>query len=242
MSVQVGRIYRHKSSGRLCAVRGASEFGVHLRNVLTGVNSSPRWGTFQDSYELVPEVEPVQEEMFAAPVVAAPTPTEPEAQPPGFFLVLGGIADRGTIADARDVLNNEMLTGTSCPCCEQRVMLYRRRIPLVAVRFVVWLLKSHDTGVEWANVRDCPVRGGDYGKIKHWGLTELKPNDDDPKKRTSGLWRLTERGRRFAENAVELPTHRYVYNDRCYGSSETTTNITDALKTGGFDYQELMDA
>jgi len=147
--------------------------------------------------------------------------------------------DRRTVDEARVFLNSRFAKGTRCPCCEQRVQLYARKLPAVAARFVVWLNGRHARGIEWADVKDCPVRGGDYAKVKHWGLVEQKPNDD-PKKKSSGLWRLTARGTAFASNTLAVPTHHLVYNDTSYGTRETTITIEEALNGGGFDYEELM--
>ncbi len=85
------------------------------------------------------------------------------------------------------------------------------------------------------------MTGGDYAKLRHWGLAELKPNDDDPSKKDSGLWRPTEKGRRFAYRQIRVPRYVYLYKNKVMGFSEETISIEEALKVS-FDYDDLMQA
>ena len=80
--------------------------------------------------------------------------------------------------------------------------------------------------------------GGDFAKAAYWELIESTANEDDSK-RTSGMWRLTGKGRMFVRGAITVQSHAFIYNGKTQGFSETRTGIRQALHQR-FDYNELM--
>jgi len=129
-----------------------------------------------------------------------------------------------------------------CPCCKQRVQLYRRRLNSEMARWLILLSRVFlSNGRRWVSVKDSPLketRGGDYAKLQHWGLIEQRPNTDE-KKRTSGYWRPTTKGVNFAKNRTRVPSHIYIFNNTVYGQSEETVSIVDALGVK-FDYRDVV--
>ena len=79
-------------------------------------------------------------------------------------------------------------------------------------------------------------------KLYHWGLIEEMAKDPgDTTRRTSGLWRPTEKGVQFVQCLLQVPKRVYLYNNEILGWDDQTVTIRDALGTK-FDYAELMGA
>lgn len=149
-----------------------------------------------------------------------------------------------TIQEAKDFLRKSVddNKGVSCPCCGQLVKVYRRKLTSSMARALIAMYSYQATG-PWEAVHvtnfDLPAfRGGDWAKTRLWGLSEEIPNKDT-KKRTSGYWRLTEKGRQFVRGEISIPSHKIIYNGKMIGESEEKISIKQALGNK-FDYQELM--
>jgi hypothetical protein len=78
------------------------------------------------------------------------------------------------------------------------------------------------------------------GKLVHWQLAELQPNKDDPKRKTSGLWRPTADGVAFVHERIRVPARVYLYDNEPIGFDSEQITIREALGDR-FDYQELME-
>lgn len=148
-----------------------------------------------------------------------------------------------TLAEARDTLRANLDDGSKCPCCDQFARRYKRKLNSDMARSLIlivdeYLHEPHDTS--WVDIQEIDVRGGDYAKLRHWGLLESRPNDDDTK-RTSGLWRPTELGIDFAQGRARMPSHVYIYNNKVDGFTDSTITIREALGDA-FDYAELWKA
>ena len=151
-----------------------------------------------------------------------------------FVSVAGSDLDR-----IREALRAKLDKGTICPTCDQHARRYKRKLNSDMARalcLIVTQWENQDS--EWVDVRDIDVRGGDYAKLRHWGLIRQRINDDETK-RTSGMWTPTDLGQEFARNVVEMPTYVFIYNNEVDGFSEERSSIRDALGAG-FNYSELM--
>ncbi len=132
--------------------------------------------------------------------------------------------------------------GATCPCCNQKVKLYPRQVYSAPARALINLYLFQGG---YHHIRDLKVDlgGSDFSKLKYWGLIEHAPRDipilDDPKKRTSGYWAITDKGEDFVENKIRIPFYCYIYNDHKYNESEETKSIVEAIGDE-FDYRELM--
>lgn len=145
----------------------------------------------------------------------------------------------GTVAQARTWLRTRIKTGVSCPCCDQYARLYRRKLNATMAYALIWMCRQ-DNG--WI---DMPKRApriviatNQLGTLALWEVIEQRANTDLARKH-SGFWRPTERGRAFANNTLQLPTHVYLYNNKVQAWSETRGTIVDALGKQ-FSYRELM--
>ena len=152
------------------------------------------------------------------------------------------------LAGIRDYLLARSRSGEKnidCPVCGRSMKQYRRRLHATMAVFMIELYHQACQGNTWVDVRDLPSyrRGqqrGDYAYLVHWGLVATKPNDD-PKRRSSGMWSLTRDGRDFVLGRHRVPSHVLILCGENYGLTGTTITIRDALGKG-FDYEELMNA
>lgn len=156
------------------------------------------------------------------------------------------ISDGTTVHEARVFCRTNMDDGCICPCCGQNVRMYNYKFHSSLAQCLLSLVKVFETSQNWVHVKDIPVkggnaasRGGHLAKAVHWGLIEAKPNDDT-KKRTSGCWQPTQKGRDFAHGLIAIPKHAHLYNNSVHGFSLETTTIKEALGSR-FDYAELLN-
>lgn len=144
-----------------------------------------------------------------------------------------------TLLDARRYVQNKREEGVFCPCCGQYAKTYRRKLNSEMALWLIWLVKQFKLKPDdWVDVKTAPLRGGDYGKLIHWGLAAQCLNTDKTK-RTSGLWKPTEKGIHFSQRRVRVPSHVYLYNNEVLGFRDTLIDIEEALGER-FDYAELM--
>lgn len=156
-----------------------------------------------------------------------------------------------TLEEAKQYLRENFEKGADCPCCLQFVKLYKRRLNAGACRALILMYRieraSEDFN-EWIHVQqEFASRFGlnansmDYSQAQWWGLIESKPNEDDPTKKDSGFWRLTDLGRSFVRGTWTVYSHARLYNNKCLGFVGTKQDIKQALGKK-FDYEELMNS
>ena len=146
--------------------------------------------------------------------------------------------------DPLEVLRERSGEGSTCECCGSFMKLYKRPLGSYA-RILIWMARNTKPG-EFIRIADAAVPrwwdgGGDYGKLRHWGLIEADTTTPDPSKKTTGYWRLTEAGRDFAMGRSLQPSHCYVDHpgQKLRGFETTERTIVDALGDH-FNYNELM--
>ena len=150
----------------------------------------------------------------------------------------------GSLEAAREEFFDGIETpeGTYCPCCDRYGKLYKRKLNHGMARCLIWLYRCSERTNDW-NDRDSAPRyvleSGEIGKLAHWGLAVQKPNIDDPKKKESGMWKITHRGRVFIQGRLRVPSHAYLYDNICRGFTESRVDISGALGEP-FNYRELM--
>jgi hypothetical protein len=147
-----------------------------------------------------------------------------------------------TMQEAKDYLRTNLQKGANCPCCGQYVKLYKRKLNSGMAYALVKIYRfQYDN---WFHINDLlekkiALAQLEMPRLQYWRLVERKDNEDDPTKKHSGVWRLTDRGIAFVEGMIYVKKHVYVFNSKCYGFSEEETTIQEALGDK-FDYEELM--
>lgn len=172
-------------------------------------------------------------------------------KPKDEFFVAG---QQTTLAEAKQWLRARFTKGATCPCCNQFVKLYPRKLNK-SMAYVLLLMECHfrsDPVEEWLHVpsyitemvdprRAAVIRGGDFAKLKYWGLIEEKPDVRDDGSPRVGYWKLTPLGRQFCRREVKVPRRVYTYNSESlpWGVAEKLISIDDALGDA-FRYDEIM--
>lgn len=131
---------------------------------------------------------------------------------------------------------------TECPCCGRHSQMYRRNLHHTAAKKLIDLYKL---GGEFDYVHtsrlidDGETGAGDFSKAKYWKLIQEAETTDE-RKRTSGLWKLTDKGVGFVMDVLTIPRTVMIFDDRVFGFSEDHVSIQQCLASGGFNYSELM--
>ena len=146
-----------------------------------------------------------------------------------------------TIIEAKRHLRENFNTGTNCPCCGQFVKLYKRKLGSSQSRSLI-LLYSLNQKSEWIHSREITKKiniTGDFAKLVYWNLILEKPKSKEDK-RSSGFWKLTQRGKDFVLGNIKIPSHVFIYNASLQGFSNEQIFIHSALGKK-FSYNELMN-
>jgi len=146
-----------------------------------------------------------------------------------------------TLEEARAQLRTLATDGTRCPCCEQHVKIWKRKMNRMVAASLLWLGKQHAAGRTWVRVADAPRKldmRGEFTKARYWGLIVRAPNDHG-QKRTSGLWRLTDGGHEFVFRGGTNPDAVFVFNNKVLRFSEKSITIDEALGVD-FSYADLV--
>ena len=147
------------------------------------------------------------------------------------------------VAQLRQEILDKREEGCLCKICDQYVKLYKVKLNSGMAHFLCWMFTQPNHAFAWIDVPlQAPrqiIKNRNYGRLAHWGLIEAKQNDDDPTKKDSGLWRLTQKGLAFVTGNLTVPKHVMLYNNIAEGFSEEHTKIKDCFESH-FNYEELM--
>jgi hypothetical protein len=131
--------------------------------------------------------------------------------------------------------------GVDCPCCGRHAQLYKRHIHQTVAKQLVELYKQGGS-TKYVHVSHLipnnQAGAGDFTKAKYWGLIVEQVNDN-PKLKTSGNWKLTEKGIDFVEGRQAISKYVKVFDDEVYSFSPEKLYISECFKNG-FDYSLLM--
>lgn len=171
--------------------------------------------------------------------------------------------DDKTIAEVKEWLAEHFDEGVSCPCCDQLVKRYKRKLNS-SMAYVLILMYRWDREYtrngrpsDYLHVpsflattgginphRAAAIRG-DWAKLRHWGLIEEKPGQqrEDGSGR-AGFYKITAKGCNFARGFDRVPAHIYLYNQEVQATPDDEkipmVTIQEALAEK-FNYLELME-
>ena len=146
------------------------------------------------------------------------------------------IAKKETMANARE-------KGCGCPVCGQFVKVYKRTINSSMAAQLIRAQRRYSTR-EAFHVKDLlegEGGGADFAKLRYWNLI-IELSNDNPFKKNSGRWMITEHGCAFIMGYRKIPKYALIYNGKFldFDGDEIMT-IQDALGNK-FNYRELIDA
>ena len=138
-------------------------------------------------------------------------------------------------------MKRDRLKGYTCECCAQLVKEYNRPMYKTQLESLIKLyaLDKMEPGKYWHITRlNTSSSGGDFAKLRYWDLIMPLANDN-PKKKHSGRWRITRKGKQFAGGRRRLPKYARVYNKELLFLNGPLVTVSEAYGKG-FDYEELM--
>jgi hypothetical protein len=151
-----------------------------------------------------------------------------------------------TIEEAKTWLVKHAVAGhpVDCPVCEQRVVIYKRKLNSGMARVLIRaarLALTKEDPHRWLHIHD--IFGGpkqdhrDWPLLRWWGF--LVPRDKHTAaEKASGFWCVTEEGFNFLRG-YDVPRRVHIYNNTCVGFSKERTNVSEALGDH-FSYRELL--
>lgn len=149
----------------------------------------------------------------------------------------------GSLKEAKKFLADNFDEGANCPCCSQFVKRYSRSLNSGMALGLISLYKIAPNG-EFVHVpteftkRKINNSNTELSKLVYWGFVEEKPTDDEDEK-SSGYWRITANGIKFALKKIRTQKYVQVFNKKVFSFSGELITVVDALG-GKFDYKELM--
>lgn len=158
-----------------------------------------------------------------------------------------------SLLDARNAIKPHVLgVGVICPCCNQLVRIIQKDLTGSIVYVAILLHRHFVEDQNWLHVADylstmakigSAVRGGEWSKLRYWGLLEAKPDgvkvDAKDASKRSGYYRMTEKGHQFVRGEIKIPKSIMLYNDQHLGFGKEEVTVQEALGKE-FNYSELM--
>lgn len=128
-----------------------------------------------------------------------------------------------------------------CPCCDGLGQRYKRSIGSTMAALLIRTYHATRAG-DWIHIQSkTDARGGDYAKLRYWGLVEPR-GDEQADGNWSGYWRITELGCRFVERRIRVYKYIYLYQGvyRGYDPDPRATISIDQALGKQFRYDVLM--
>ena len=130
--------------------------------------------------------------------------------------------------------------GVDCPCCEQLVKVYKRRVNSSMARGLIAMYKEY--GTSFGSLQDVRRKHGLLNKeesvMRYWGLIkeqDIKRQDGG----RAGFWCVTPLGEQWIKNQTTILRYAHIYNGKCLEIEGKPTTIQNALGKD-FNLQELM--
>lgn len=154
-----------------------------------------------------------------------------------------------TVDEAKAYLKVKAADGVLCPCCGQFVKVYPRPITGSMAYTLILIYRYFQKPIheDWLHVANyihglglpANLYGGDFAKLRHWGLIEQKDGERDDGSNRIGYYRITEKGKQFVLGKATVPARARIFNKKCYSLTGKEISIRQALGKK-FNYEELM--
>ena len=147
------------------------------------------------------------------------------------------IPDHLTVAEAREFMYEHLEEGVRCLC--DRRFGFDKRSLYDSVTKALSLV--HEEGRQLARVGaelwvhtprflhgkvTSAARGGDWAKLRHWGLIERRPGKRGDGWKWSGYWRLTQRGRDFVDGLIKVPKQIFIFKKQLVFKPDQGLQVT----------------
>jgi hypothetical protein len=156
-------------------------------------------------------------------------------------------ADKMNIEKAKLFTRDRMKKGGDCPLCEQNVQMYSYALNGETIFRLIKLFKhskNFPSGRFFHVQQEIGITlniGGGWAKLKWWGLIEQEEKEkDNTISRTSGYWRITQKGEDFINGKIRIPKYVRLYNNNQFGFKGEEVTAQDCLGQK-FNFVELMN-
>jgi len=150
-----------------------------------------------------------------------------------------------TLIDAKNELKTKLREGklVTCPCCNQKAKIYRRKISSNVAYGLIVLAKKYygefhleKTLIELDLLK---IVRSDFPKLRYWGLIIALEGIREDGSSRNGFYSITEQGRVFIQGKISLPKYMCIYNNKAFKSTGGFVSIKDCLGEK-YDYNETM--
>jgi hypothetical protein len=162
----------------------------------------------------------------------------------GDQLPAGQITEDTPLGKAKEWLRARVTKGEKCPCCGQRVQVYKRKLNRTMVRTLALLAieqnKRSRPGYLHAPtiLKEHAGYAREVGKLAYWGFV-VEGSGKRGDGGHAGMWQVTQNGFAFLRGQLEVKRYVWVYDGRKLGSDGGFVNVKDvAVK---FDLVELLE-
>jgi len=152
------------------------------------------------------------------------------------------ITEDSTLREARAFMEARKVKGCDCFLCGRHSKRYPRLLRKDFAAVLRWVHEATMEG-QWVDMsQDAPKwvmsKVRDFTLLRHWGLLEARTNTDTRKK-GSGFWRITAKGRQWVRGEISVSSKFYEYQGRLVGWSDEHVSCHDVLPE--FDFKKLME-
>lgn len=130
-----------------------------------------------------------------------------------------------TLEKARKVFAKKIIgKRKSCPVCRKSGYINPFQLNKNLLRTLIYMTgRCGPSGQKYISMKseDLPKgsRAKDYSKLAYWGFIK-KRGDAGKKTPSSGYWKVTDKGRRFASHQEKAPKMVFVYDQEVIDSSD----------------------
>jgi hypothetical protein len=152
-----------------------------------------------------------------------------------------------TLIEAKQHITNHRHKGVDCPTCGQYVKLYKRPLnsTMAASLISVWrhakldFIHVNDYLITVPSLKKKTLGGGDFAKLRHWGLIAPKVEMREDGCKHNGHFRVTQKGEDFIKGKLMVSSHIFIFNNKFEGYNPEGITIQQALGKH-FNFNELM--
>lgn len=113
-------------------------------------------------------------------------------------------------------------TGAVCPCCQQNLRVYRRRMNRRAVQYLIGLRDANIKAGQPFHMPDKLGLGGEWARLKQWGfIREAHPGKHD------GIWSITDSGALWLSGDTSVPSVAVMWRGQCIGFAGHMVSVED---------------
>ncbi len=163
---------------------------------------------------------------------------------------ISSLPPNATLAQAIEYLRQHIKKGANCPCCQGYIKTYSRSINSANAMCLIELYNiSEKHGYKFYHLNELKelskkfmkmVNGGEFARMRHYGFIVDQPKaDGDKKKKTTGYWMLTSKGKEFVKGHSKVYKNMLLLNNQVLGYEGDLVTIEDCL-TEKFSYQKIM--